>query len=483
MKKVRKLLISLLLVVPVLSGCSTYKGDPSKKSDMVGTYKLQTITKNHNKKEDPYDYKSEIGAEAYFTLDIDGYVFYAYKDNNTPLTVTQAFAIYHHDIIEEDLYDSIKITDGITDVSIKNSEVGCMDEPTMGFVTNKNFVNNIFSKKSIKEGFNYTIPYEEKGGFLHPGQEYQYVYYEKISNDGSLSYLNSLLGTNYTFDRPFELQHVHGYYAYRAQKNGMENRDDMYFVRDYILNKIEKEIGDSHNILGRLSTEKYREKLNIIANSLNDEVAKGSSTVSEIIDIIVNGFNDIVENLNAADNTLNISKFDVTSIAQLKEESINELKTVYCDDSGNISTVDNIKSSISLILDFNHQNIAFGFGTISSTQYGVFENDEIEYAVIDTDSYSEGTFDLYYSEKAEPGMKKGSANITFVDNPEHMRTSVLTVFGKEYYCYNTGSLGYIFNDNVVYNPEDTYTSQEFSWVLDKEDNTIEDVLEALGVGQ
>lgn len=205
------------MLFSMVSGCTRYSADEVEKSEMTGTYKLTTITKNHNQKEDPYDYKSEIGAEAYFTLALDGSVYYAYKDKNTPLKVTQAFAIYHKDIVKTELYDSISITDGITNVKISNSEVGCMDEPQMGFKV-RTVKDGLFSKKKIGT-FSYTIPYENTdSGIIHIHQEYQYVCYERISREASLSKLNQLLNTNYQFDRPFDMAQCRGYYTYSAQK-------------------------------------------------------------------------------------------------------------------------------------------------------------------------------------------------------------------------------------------------------------------------
>lgn len=208
MKKILKKSLLLFLIAPLLGACSMYRSDESDKSDMVGTYKLVKYTKAHNKSEDKYDYKAEIGAEAYFTLDINGYVYYSYKDNNTPLKVTQAFGIFNRDIDKPELFDSISISDGFSNSMAWEKKVGDMDEPPMGFQNRKG-----------RKTFSYTTPYHEFH-IYNPVkiQEYSYVEYEQISEESSLNYLNSVLGTNYKFDKPFELQNCSGFYAYSAQK-------------------------------------------------------------------------------------------------------------------------------------------------------------------------------------------------------------------------------------------------------------------------
>ena len=219
MKNLFKKLMSFLVVLPMVTSCSMYHSDASEKSELTGTYKLVTITKKHNENEDPYDYKSEIGAEAYFTLDINGYVYYAYKDNQTELNIKQAFAIYEPDFEDQTKYKSIKITDGSTQVSMKDKEVGCMDEPTLGFQNQKN----------KPQSFSYTIPSMTYTIFGHETvQPYLYAKYEKVSKECTLGYLNSLLGTHVSFSKPFEFKNISGFFAYDAQKKveGTTIRED-----------------------------------------------------------------------------------------------------------------------------------------------------------------------------------------------------------------------------------------------------------------
>lgn len=485
MKKILRKVLPLLLSVPLLGGCATFHSDESEKSEFVGTYKLKTITKKHNQNEDPYDYKAEIGAEAYFTLDINGYVYYAYKDNNTPLSVKQAYAIFTRDDEDENLYKSIKIQDGKTSCYMWEKEVGCMDEPTMGFQNSgkKSWFSG--KPKDLKQGFAYTIHYADGSKWTTSYHEvkYQYVYYEKISSDGTLRNLNNILGTNYKFDRPIELTNVHGFYAYSAQEFVMENNDYL-FVRDYVLTTIGKEIENTHSIDLMLSREKYRRILHDATLDLYALANKGQTSISEIVDIIIDCYNKIVDKLNEEDETFNISKIvDETKINELKDE----MKTLViqynsCADDGSVESEEKIKTAISLVLDIKKQNIAFGYSDSVKTQISTYENDEYEYQIVDMESYNNGKATLYYSEKANPGLKISTANIVFIENEGYFKTVELTVLGKKYYCYNWNSigLGYIFTDNVVTSEDDKYTSQSFYQCCEA-GHTLEEAMEAIGV--
>lgn len=235
MKHVFKKLIPLFAILPLVASCTTYHGDSSEKSEMVGTYKLKIITKNQYKTEGPYDHKSEIGAEAYFTLDEKGYVYYAYKDNKHPLTMQRAFAKYIKDEENENLFKAISIS-GIDEYGQAihkydwEKEVGCMDEPTMGFrnITKKGGFLNL--SKKVEQGFQYTIHYSEPK-WINSNHEinYQYVYYEKISEQSTLGYLNNTLGVNYSFKKQFELQTCEGYYAFSTTIDDVNHYDNDVF--------------------------------------------------------------------------------------------------------------------------------------------------------------------------------------------------------------------------------------------------------------
>lgn len=229
--KFSKKVLPMLILLPLVTGCTMYSADEVEKSEMVGTYKLTTITKKHNQNEDPYDYKSEKGIEAYFTLALDGSVYYAYKNKETPWKVTQGFAVYHRDIVETELYDSISITDGLSNVKTAEKEVGCMDEPQMGYKSREK-KSGMFKKTKV-ETFSYTIPYQNKdSGIIHVHQEYQYVCYEKVSSEATLAKLNEILQSNYNFDRPFDMLSCRGFYTYTAQKNVGEGIQDTVYGND-----------------------------------------------------------------------------------------------------------------------------------------------------------------------------------------------------------------------------------------------------------
>lgn len=228
--KISKKLMPLLMLLPLVTGCSMYSADEVEKSEIVGTYKLTNITKKHNQNENPYDYKSEIGAEAYFTVALDGTSYYAYKNNSAPWKVTQAFAIFHRDIVETELYDSISITDGFSFVKTSESEVGCMNEPQMGYKV-REVRQGLFGRTKV-ETLAYTIPYKNTdSGIIHIHQEYQYVCYEKVSQEASLAKLNELINGSYTFNRPFDMQQCRGIYSYTAQKQ-VEGVQEQVFGND-----------------------------------------------------------------------------------------------------------------------------------------------------------------------------------------------------------------------------------------------------------
>jgi len=209
MKKILKNGLPFILVTMLVSGCSYYSSDPAKKSEIVGTYALETYEK-HNEDGEIYNYKNEINAQAYFVIKDDGYGCYFYKDNETPLKYAQTYSKF----VEADdvgKYKAISMTDGISNISSWSKKVGCMDEPTMGF-----------QKDLFKKTLSYTIPDHTYTIYDPPKvQHYQHVVYKKISDDTTLDTINSKLGTNISITKPFELQNCSGYYAYTRQMNDL----------------------------------------------------------------------------------------------------------------------------------------------------------------------------------------------------------------------------------------------------------------------
>lgn len=197
-KNIKRLLL-LTVSIPLLGGCTSYHSSPGKIEDLEGTYKLTTITKRNENDED-YSYKSQQGIEAYFSFSRSGYGYYVYKDKNTDYKVTAAYFDFVKDDEKEDYYKAIEITDGIANKKEYECEVGCMDEPIMGF-------------NLRKKTFSYTIHHHDKGGLYSHEIPYQYVEYKKVSKATDLSTINKQTGKNFTVNRPFEMNNLHGYYV------------------------------------------------------------------------------------------------------------------------------------------------------------------------------------------------------------------------------------------------------------------------------
>lgn len=198
----------LLGTISVCS-CSMHTSKADKKENIVGFYELETYTsKKESPEEDPYDRKAEEGISAYFTIDMDGYGYYGYKDNNTPARVDAIFATFAHDDEKPELYSSVEIKGTNKTVYAWEKKVGCLAEPPMGFKAEK--------KKST---LSYTIPwYEYKIYTPSKIQKYQYVSYKKISSETGYEVINQALGTSFSPDRPYEMKYMNsGYYPYRCQ--------------------------------------------------------------------------------------------------------------------------------------------------------------------------------------------------------------------------------------------------------------------------
>ena len=191
-----------------MSGCaSVYTSKPDTKENIIGLYELQTYSSKHEASdEETYDRKAEEGITAYFTIDMDGYGYYGYKDNNTPARVDAVFSTFVEDDENPELYKAISMKGTNQTVFMWDKKVGCLDEPTMGF------------RGGNEKTLSYTIPWYEHTIYNPPKiQKYQYVCYKKISDDTGYEAINKLLGTSYTPDRPYEMKYMNGgYYPYRC---------------------------------------------------------------------------------------------------------------------------------------------------------------------------------------------------------------------------------------------------------------------------
>ena len=217
MKKTLKKFIPLLIASTLVAGCSAHSYKPGPVEDLVGLYEIEMIKKKHNVDDkDTYDYLSEIKAKAYFTINKDGYGYYGYKDKNTKARVDQVFSHFELNSDDKDHPEYIKallMNDGITHKMGYEKEVGCLDEPQLGF-------HDTLTKKYLE----YTIPYYTytTNVFGHKYtyvQKYQYVQYKKIGNETSLKKINELMGTNVKFTRPFEMKAMSRFMIYDCNPN------------------------------------------------------------------------------------------------------------------------------------------------------------------------------------------------------------------------------------------------------------------------
>lgn len=213
MKTLRKI-IPLLTLATFVAGCSSYSSKPGKLENLVGTYELTTYKMkkdDNNPDEEPYDHKAEIGCVAYFSIDKDGYGYYGYKDNETAPRVDQVFSTFTYDDEKPELIKAVNMTDGKTQVYANEQKVGCLDESPMGF-----------RDDLLKKTLNYTL---HSGHMLFQPDvkiKYQYVEYKRVSKEPSLAQVNSRLGTNAKFTKPYEMKRFEGFYLYGCTyKDGM----------------------------------------------------------------------------------------------------------------------------------------------------------------------------------------------------------------------------------------------------------------------
>ena len=206
MNKTLKKIIPTLVMVGAMSGCSSYSSKPGKLENLVGTYELITYQMkkdDSNPEEEAYDHKAEIGCEAYFSIDKDGYGYYGYKDNETSPRVDSVFSAFIYDTDKPELIKALTMSDGITDKKANEQKVGCLDESTMGF-----------RDELFKKSLNYTL---HSGHMLFQPEKkikYQHVVYKRVSKEASLEKVNSLLGTNVTFSKPHEMKRCKGFFVY-----------------------------------------------------------------------------------------------------------------------------------------------------------------------------------------------------------------------------------------------------------------------------
>ena len=255
MNKTLKKIIPLLVLTGIMSACTYYSPKPGPKEHVIGTYELATYEMhkldadgneilNDDGSYVKYDRKQEIGAIAYFSIADDGYAFYAYKDKNTPAKVSQMFATFSYNGENEENPDyvrSVSLTDGITHLYEDEKYVGCLNEPSMGFR------DELFKK---------TLHYNLSGHMLFQPERkipYQYVLYKKVSDEASLEKVNSLMGTNVKFDRPYEMKAMQGYAVYRCQPK--DNSGNQRGIYEYAILDLNTYVNGKLNLYYSLASE------------------------------------------------------------------------------------------------------------------------------------------------------------------------------------------------------------------------------------
>ena len=205
-----------------MSSCTSYSSKPGRIEGLVGTYKLTTYKMKKevvNEEEDnTYDKGAEIGAVAYFSIAKDGYAYYGYKDNSTAPKVDQMFVSFFYSEKKPNLVEAIDMTDGVTTKTDDHKAPGCFDEPKMGFKS------ELFSKT-----LNYTIHEGHLAFQKDKKVPYRYVEYKKVSKEASLEKVNSYMGTNVSFTKPYEMKNMNGYVVYRCNpKDGSDGFRGIY---------------------------------------------------------------------------------------------------------------------------------------------------------------------------------------------------------------------------------------------------------------
>ena len=255
MKTLRKI-IPLMVLVGSMAGCSSYSAKPGKIENLIGTYELSIYKMRHddsNTEEEPYDRKAEIGAEAYFSIDKDGYGYYGYKDNDTAARVDQMFSTFGYDEDKPELVKSVNMTDGVTHKYANEQFVGCLDESPMGF-----------RDELLKKTLSYTLHSGHMIGQPEKKIRYQYVCYKRVSKEASLAKVNELLDTNVSFKTPYEMKAMKGYLVYRCNVNdGAEYPNDGKGLYEYAVLDTSTDSNGNYTVYYSLKSEPGRKTVSV----------------------------------------------------------------------------------------------------------------------------------------------------------------------------------------------------------------------------
>ena len=114
--KMKTVLSAIILVAMCFTLTSCYVSHPTAMKKLVGTYELTKFTrkaKDADSEADPDDLIKEKGIVAYLVITGEEYGYYAYKDNETPLTVKQVKINYEYDDEDITKVRSITYIDGV----------------------------------------------------------------------------------------------------------------------------------------------------------------------------------------------------------------------------------------------------------------------------------------------------------------------------------------------------------------------------------
>lgn len=177
-RNIKHIMCAVLVALMCFTLTSCYVSHPAKMAKLVGTYAIKTFTRkdaNASSDTDPTDLIKENGVVAYLVVADNGYGYYVYKDNETPLTVNRVTITYAYD--EEDLskVKTITYTDGLPHTGDKYPGSG---SELLGL----NF--RLFTKE---------LNYSHGTAFK---QKYsQSVVYKKVNNATDLSFVQKKLGS------------------------------------------------------------------------------------------------------------------------------------------------------------------------------------------------------------------------------------------------------------------------------------------------
>ena len=117
-----------------------------------------------------------------------------------------------------------------------------MDEPSMGFR------DDLFKK---------VLHYNLSGHMAFQPERkipYQYVEYRRVSTEASLAKVNELMGTNFSFARPYELKSLTQFEVYHCSKNG-DAEESKFGIYDYAFLDVDSYANGSMKLYYKVKTD------------------------------------------------------------------------------------------------------------------------------------------------------------------------------------------------------------------------------------